>query len=176
MKKEIPTFKFAVNDGLSNIFLPTRKDDKDTGWDVRCAEKDGVIFQPFEKKLINLGIRMFAPEGWWLELRPRSSSFYKKDMHCLYGVIDEGFERNLLLACQYIPKPFFIEEDDKMYTPSIIKAPPLKIEFEDRIGQVIPVKRQQMNVEFVSNDDYDASCIKRQGNRGTKGFGSSGVK
>jgi len=107
MTIEVPNFIFALREDLEQYskseFIPERADEQATGWDVRCAEPGGVQLYPFEHAKIRLGIRMFAPPEWWLELRPRSSTHAKKHLHSLYGVIDETFENEILFSCQYIP-------------------------------------------------------------------------
>lgn len=155
---EVPIFKFVLNDGVNDDFLPTRAENKATGWDVRCAEE--VMLRPGQYAKIALGFRMFAPPGWWLELRPRSSSFAKKKLHCLYGVIDEAYEGQMVFACQYIPDISSLGND-------------LKIEAGEAIGQLIPIKRQEMLVEKVSNEEYTKLTQQRQATRGTGGFGST---
>ncbi len=51
-----------------------------------------------------------------------------------------------------------------------------KISFGDRIGQVIPARRESMNVEIVSNDDFAKLSAERNASRKEGGFGSSGDK
>ena len=163
----IPEFKFAVRDDLDDEFLPSRSNSTDTGWDVRCAERDGIELHDGEYHRIRLGFRMLCPEGWWMELRPRSSSFANKQLHALYGVIDETYENEIMFACQYL--------EHKRHGPVLdVYYPPPRIEFGDRIGQIIPVRRRDMRVTKVSNEEYDRLCAERAGLRGTGGFGSSG--
>lgn len=165
----IPTYKFAVKDGLSEEFLPTRSNDTDTGWDVRCAES--VTVKALERIAIPLGIRAFCPEGWWFELKPRSSSFGKKNLHALYGTIDESYEGELIFGCRYIPGQAF-----SIGTWNSYRSQTFKLEQGERIGQIIPVRRQDMNVESVSNQEFDQLCALRNANRGAGGFGSTGDK
>jgi dUTP pyrophosphatase len=158
---DIPVFKFAIRADLQNTginFLPVRAHPEDTGWDVKSAAD--VTLRAGQYAKIPLGFRTFAPLGFWLELRPRSSSFAKKQLHCLYGVIDEGYENEMVFACQYIPDLAAMGHD-------------LRICMGDAIGQLVPVRRQEMKVELVSNDQYDALVRDRKGTRGTGGFGSS---
>ena len=158
---QLPRFRFAVREGLDDSFLPTRSEPFATGWDVCCAEKDGVILKPFDRKLISLGFRMYAPEDYWLELRPRSSTFAKKGLHCLYGVIDEHYPNELMLAVQFInPGAFSISTR-------------MTIPFGEKIAQVIPVKRRDMVVEGISNEEIDKLYEGRNSVR-TGGFGSTG--
>jgi dUTP pyrophosphatase len=160
-----PEFKFALREDLKDKpeFLPTRSNQNDTGFDVRCAEPDGVTFLPFECKTISLGIRAFCPEGYWYELKPRSSTFVKKNLHCLYGTIDECYGGTLMLAAQYIPL-------------ASISEPFLRIEFGERIGQIIPVRRQEMIVTGISNEEIERLYLERNSSRGAGGFGSSGQR
>lgn len=181
MTQEIPKFQFALRQDLQNSdkeFAPKRATELDAGWDVCCAEPDGVTLIPFEHKTIRLGFRMFAPEGWWLELRPRSSSHAKKHLHCLYGVIDEGYENEVLFSCQYIPPPLNgtreFSDGCKRPLKNIDWDKSLKIEFGERIGQVVPIRRQEMLVEVVSIEQFNQLCEARKGTRGEGGFGSTG--
>jgi dUTPase len=180
-----PTFKFALRDDLINDkrFLPTRAEPKATGWDVRAAmpDKEPLVIQPFEYAKIPLGVRGFCPDGWWYELKPRSSSFAKKNLHPLYGTVDETYEGELVFACQYIPQ-FKLKRQlmggSLDYMLALIldadSISPLKIDFGDAIGQIIPVRREEMIVEEVSNYKYDMDCKERDSIRGAGGFGSTG--
>jgi len=155
---EIPTFKFVLDEGLSDDFLPALGSERATGWDVRSTEAMDISPQQYVK--IPLGFRLFCPPGWWLEVRPRSSAFAKRHLHALYGVIDEDYEGQCVFACQFLPENGF--------------SGVLAIKAGEAIGQVIPVLRQTMIVERVSNEEYEILCKTRNASRGTGGFGSTG--
>lgn len=158
----VPAFKFAVMEKLSNSdfdFLPKRAHNTDTGWDVRAAEK--FILRAGQYAKIPLGFRVFSPDGWWLELRPRSSSFTKKQLHSLYGVVDQDYFGQCYYCAQHIPDISAMGKD-------------LHIEVGDAIGQMIPVRRQEMTVERISNEEYEKLCKERNATRGEGGFGSTG--
>jgi dUTP pyrophosphatase len=164
MCNEVPVFKFAIVEELKDCginFIPTRAEPHATGWDVRAAmpNKQPIVLSAFQKALIPLGFRSFTPDGWWFELKPRSSTFGKKNLHCLYGTIDNAFEGCLMLSVQYIPPPNNNED--------------LEIQFGEAIAQIIPVKRQEMIVKEIDNDEYNNLCKQRNFNRGTGGFGST---
>jgi dUTPase len=169
---EVPVYKFALREDLKDEprFLPTRAYDKDTGWDVRSAPKDrkAIILRPSQKVLIPLGFRSLPPNGWWFQLAPRSSSFTKRSLHCLYGTIEECWEGELCFACQWNP-----DLSDLTWKRS---KEQLTIEFGEAIGQIIPVRRQEMIVQGVSNEEIDRLYAERKGERGIKGFGSSDNK
>ena len=164
---EIPRFRFAIREDLKSdgtaSFLPERATEQSTGWDVRAAFPDRVAHTIRAGKYIKipLGFRVLPPNGWWLELRPRSSTFGKKQLHCLYGVIDEDYEGECLFACQYLPDVASMGSD-------------LTLQFGEAIGQIIPVKRQEMEVEEATNEQLSSAYQTRNAKRGVGGFGSTG--
>lgn len=194
---EIPKFKFAIREDLQDVkekFLPTRATPLATGWDVKAAFKNrgSIKINAGEYVKIPLGFRAFCPEGWWFELKPRSSSFTKKKLHLLYGTIDEDYEGEAILACQYIPDLSFEnivysesksndyysfkEEHDLNFvgaTLENLEAQVLVVDFGEALGQIIPIKRQEMSVEDISNEEYEVLCRARDASRGSKGFGST---
>ncbi len=160
-----PSFKFALREGLGSAFVPALGSSHATGWDVRAAWTDEQlkegknILQPGDYVKIPLGFRVLSPIGWWLELRPRSSTFGKKHLHALYGVIDEDYEGECLFAC-HLPK----------------SEQPLEIFFGEAIGQIIPVEKVPMIVSSVSNEEFDRLVAARGYHRGAGGFGSTDKK
>jgi len=162
-KENLPIFKFAVREDLKDCdisFLPERAEPYATGWDVKAAPKDRlpIIIEPGQYFKIPLGFRAFPPDGWWLQLFPRSSSLTKKHMHNLIGIIDEHYSLEILFAGQYCPDPVF--------------RPPLKIQFGEAIGQIIPVKREIIITQNIGNEEFDDLCSARQSVR-NGGFGST---
>jgi dUTPase len=161
----VPTFQFAVREDLIDVavkFLPQKAEPGSTGWDVRAAQKDRkpINIKPGEYVRIPLGFRALPAEGWWYELRPRSSTFAKKHLNCLYGVIDHSYENEVLLAVQYLPD---IHDLGKT----------LSIEFGEAIGQIIPIKLVDIQALSISNKEIDAAYKARAGLRGIGGFGST---
>lgn len=158
-----PIFKFALRDDLKGEkqFLPVKAHNTDVGYDVRSAQEDRkpIIIKPMEYFKIPLGFRSFCPENWYYQLHPRSSSFIKKSMHNLIGIIDECWEGFTLFAGQYIP-------DNSNKT--------LIIEFGERIGQLIVCERKNALIAEINNKEYDDICFKRKGDRQSGGFGSTG--
>lgn len=168
----VPTYKFALtNELIKNCegtefeptdFLPTRAEKKATGWDVRCASTEGFELREGCYYKIPLGIHALPPDGWWLKLTPRSSTFTKRHLNSLYGTIDEMYYHQIFFACKYS------FDNCKMYNSNY----PERVEFGDRIGQLIPAKRQEMNVAIVTLEELKQ---KRQDSERTGGFGSTGV-
>lgn len=159
----IPDFKFCLAAGANDEYLPTRAENKATGYDVRAWIPHTIELEPGQKAIIPLGIRCFAPEGWWLALESRSSMFTKFDLITLDGVIDEQYEGSICFACKYLPQA------DRVKTPNLFIQP------GQRIGQLIPVRREEMLVTKISEDEFQALCAARNGKRGAGGHGSTGL-
>lgn len=162
---KLPVFRFALRDDLKDDkrFLPTKAELYASGWDVRAAalNHEDIVLSPGQYFKIPLGFRSLCPAGWYYQLHPRSSTFTKKSMHNLIGIIDESWEGETLFAGQYIPDIRSLAKD-------------LIIKFGDAIGQIIPVKKENIEVLEINNIDMDDSFNKRGFNRKSGGFGSTG--
>lgn len=182
MVGNIPEYKFALREDLKDKleFLPTKTNETDTGWDVRSAVKEKIILHPFDAILIDLGFRAFCPPGYWFELKPRSSSFAKKHLNCLVGTIDESYGGSVMLAAKFQPPkavvPYQGYGNSNAFKFKHDYDQTLEIEFGERIGQIIPVRRQEMIVSSVSNEEIEELYSKRNAERKDGGFGSSGNK
>lgn len=167
MSNSIPVYKFALRPDLveNKEFLPTKADEEATGWDVRAAfpDKKSVTIRAGQYIKIPLGFRGFCPVGWWYQLHPRSSSFGKKSLHALIGTVDETYEGELIFAAQYLPDVTKFASD-------------LTIQFNEPIGQIIPIKRQLMIVQEITNEEIDLEFKIRNAARGAGGFGSTDEK
>jgi dUTPase len=171
LKDETPKFYFAIAADLADKckgtdfkpsdFLPKKANSTDSGWDVRST--DNLVIKPTDYFKIGLGFRVFIPAGWELRLPPRSSTMWKKFSHCNIGVIDEEFEQQCCAIGSYLP------------SMNQLNVPPLKIEFGERIMQLLPQRRQEMIVEETSNEELDKMFASRNSTR-KGGFGSSGNK
>lgn len=178
---EKPTFQFALREDIKDEkqFLPSRAEPKATGWDVRAAfpDRKSVVLRPFQKFAIPLGFKAFCPDGWWYELKPRSSTYAKKHLNCLYGTIDETYEGELIFACQYIPP---MHDFTGLFTTEHFMnwflRNSIQIDFGDAIGQIIPRLRQEMEVMEISNEQYKTNTDQRNSVRRDGGFGSTDAK
>jgi deoxyuridine 5'-triphosphate nucleotidohydrolase len=157
-EEEVPEYRFAMREDLKNDprFLPTRATSGSSGWDVACAFEDGksLLVQPGQYLKIPVGLRCIPPEGYWYEMRPRSSTFTKKKLSALYGVADFDYRGDLYFCAQYTGS----------WT--------LTLEFGEKIGQIIPKKLLEMKVQTISNEEFDNFC-KTEKNERKGGFGSS---
>lgn len=175
-----PRYTFALREGLENEdqFIPSRSEPLATGWDVRAAWNNKVSreIKFFEYVKIPLGIHCFCPQGWWFELKPRSSTFGNKNFHTLYGTIDETYEGELLFSGQFIPNMVFQDEQKKILDITSWMNQTLTIEFGEKIAQIVPVKRVEIETESCSLQELQSKFKQRNASRGSGGFGSTGNK
>ncbi|MHA7899293.1 MAG: dUTP diphosphatase [Henriciella sp.] len=122
------------------------------GMDVRAAvpEKDPLVLNPGEKTMVPTGLSVAIPQGYEIQMRPRSGLAAKHGITCLNspGTIDSDYRGEL--------KVILINHGQEAFT----------IARGERIGQMVlaPVTRlvwQQVD----SLDETD---------RGAGGFGSTG--
>lgn len=166
LEEVVPTFSFLLRDDLLDLnqnFIPTQSEPFAVGYDVYAAPIDhkDIVMNPFQQLKIPTGIRVIAPEDYWLELRPRSSSFGKKYLQSLYGVIDPHYEGEMLFACQYIPP------NPTTTTDSLI------IKFGEPIAQLVVHKRNTMVVKQISPEEFKSLSDSRVNSRKNKGFGEN---
>lgn len=163
--QETPEFFFCLSEDANNDqkFLPTKAEPGSTGFDCRACLPGGkpLLIEPGEYVKIPLGIRALSPEGYWLELHGRSSTFIKKNIIFLIGIIDNSYTGNIMLCGRYEPN---FEQD-------------LVINHGDPIAQLIPRKIQEMGVSGISLNDYEEALnnkvlTRKRGDSG--GFGSTG--
>ena len=122
------------------------------GMDVRAAvaEDDPLVLNPGEKTMVPTGLSVAIPQGYEIQMRPRSGLAAKHGITCLNspGTIDSDYHGEL--------KVILINHGQEAFT----------IARGERIGQMLlaPVTRLVWK-EVEALDDTD---------RGAGGFGSTG--
>lgn len=139
--------KILLDDGAR---VPEYKHAGDAGADLR-ANEDKII-PAHSRGIVDTGVHIQPPEGWYTRVVPRSGLALKKGVTVLNtpGTIDEQYRDSI--------KVIIMNTSDSDFTVS--KG--------DRIAQLILEKLNVMEFEQVLIlDDTD---------RGTGGFGSTGIK
>jgi dUTP pyrophosphatase len=133
---------------------PTRGTKHSAGYDLYSPISNTIM--PKERLTINLGLRLYIPNGYYGKLEARSGLAYKYGIIVLAGVIDSDYKEDIGLI--------LYNSGDKEYTFSI----------GDRIGQIIFLKYNAFNlvnmniIDDDKSDELDASIIRKGG------FGSTG--
>lgn len=132
------------------VELPAYAYEGDAGLDLRANET--VTLQPFERCLIATGLAIAIPDGYAGFVQPRSGLALREGLSMVNtpGLIDAHYRGEL-----------------KVCAINLDSTNPIHIERGERIAQLVI---QQIPVVTLSEvDELDAT------DRGTGGFGSSGV-
>ena len=132
------------------IELPSYAYAGDAGLDLRSSED--VTLEPFERRLISTGLAIAIPEGYAGFVQPRSGMALKHGLSMANtpGLIDSHYRGEL-----------------KVIAINLEPREPISIKRGDRIAQL--VIQQVPVVSLVEVEELDET------DRGTGGFGSSGV-
>lgn len=139
--------KIVMEDGVE---LPKYETEGAAGLDVRAKLEEPIILKPLERTLVPTGIRMAIPDGYEIQVRPRSGLALKHGITLLNtpGTIDSDYRGEL--------KIIVINLSNENYT----------INNNERIAQIVLNKFEKIDYEVVLElDDTE---------RGTGGFGHTG--
>jgi dUTP pyrophosphatase len=129
--------------------LPSRNNVSDAGADLRSIEN--IIIPPLSRALINTGLALEIPYGFYGRIAPRSGLAVKYGIDVLAGVVDSSYRGPLGVV-------LYNTDRDKEFIVNV----------GDRIAQIIFEEHWNFKMEEVS----DLSDTSRSNN----GFGSSGIK
>ena len=105
---------FTVADGA---ILPEYKTDGASGCDVHAFVKEPVELLPGDIKLIPTGLACAIPEGFEIQVRPRSGLAAKNGVTCLNtpGTIDSDYRGEIKVILINLGKEaFFVKNGDRI--------------------------------------------------------------
>ncbi|MCX7772256.1 MAG: dUTP diphosphatase [Clostridia bacterium] len=163
----IDVFVEIIREGVK---LPAYANPYDAGMDV-CAAED-VVIKPGETVIIPTGLKFAIPEGYEIQVRPRSGISYKTPLRLSNspGTIDAGY-RNELGILMTNTSPEGTELDSRLFTceDKGNNKGSYHIKKGERIAQLVLAEVPRMNLKVVP------SVLEIGTNRGG-GFGSTGIK
>ncbi|NLN04309.1 MAG: dUTP diphosphatase [Clostridiaceae bacterium] len=133
-----------------DVILPTYANKYDAGMDIRSCED--IVIKPNETVIVPTGLKFAIPEGYEIQVRPRSGLSYKTPLRISNspGTIDAGYR-----------------DEVGIIVTNISQIEAIEIKKNDRIAQIV----LQRVPEIVFREVDDISKIGS--NRGG-GFGSTG--
>lgn len=143
-----PILMFAPVHSHLPFHMPTRSYSGDAGFDLTCSER--VVIPPKEFANIPTNVCASLPWGTWAMVCGRSSSFHKHRLVTNQGIIDSGFQGELMASVF------------NAGTEQVV------VEKGDRIVQLILFELVNVRVAETDKEDF------RETTRGMKGFGSTG--
>lgn len=131
--------------------LPAYQTTGSAGCDVRAAIDATVTLKPGERTLVPCGFKMAIPEGWEIQVRPRSGLAVRHGVTMVNppGTIDSDYRGELM-----VPLINLGQED-------------FSVRRGERIAQLVIAPVHQL--EWCRVDVLDGT------ERGDRGFGSTGV-
>lgn len=125
----------------------------DSGFDLRADE--GGLLKPLERKLVSTGLYFELPEGYELQIRPRSGLAYKKGITVLNtpGTVDTGYRGEVKVLLINLSNEEFTWEKGERIAQGVL-SPRVSTDY----GELIEVN------EITESE------------RGSGGFGSTGTK
>ncbi|ONG91849.1 deoxyuridine 5'-triphosphate nucleotidohydrolase [Bacillus cereus] len=171
---------------VKDVELPKYAKPGDSGFDLVAAED--VVVKPEETVVISTGLAFELPPGYEMTVRPRSGISRKTMLHVALGTIDSGFRGEVGVIVKNLKAPILEKRNDEegeyyeqIYNNILFDIEDKLIQFcehwpegsyyirkGERIAQgvIAPVE----TAHFVEVDELSDS------ERGTGGFGSTGVK
>ena len=141
-----------INKARHNFGNPEYADPGSSGMDVRASLETSLILRPGERILVPTGLYVGIPEGFEIQVRPRSGLAFKQGITVLNtpGTIDSSFTGEIGVILQNNGTEEFL------------------IENGDRIAQLVLCEVPKCIWKEVTELE--------ETERGSSGFGHSGIK
>ncbi|MCU5742928.1 dUTP diphosphatase [Bacillus cereus] len=139
---------------IKYVELPKYAKPGDAGFDLVAAE-DTIIW-PGETKVVQTGLAFEIPPGFELQVRPRSGMTRNTKLRVILGTVDSGYRGEIGVLVDNTERQISLN----------MKAHVIEKGTRIAQGVIAPV----VTAHFVEVDELSES------DRGTGGFGSTGVK
>ncbi|SMO75030.1 dUTP diphosphatase [Fodinibius sediminis] len=135
-----------------DLELPSYESDYAAGMDIRAALDEPLELEPGCRALVPTGLQMALPRGYEAQIRPRSGLAYRNGITMLNtpGTIDADYRGEVKVLAVNLGENSFV------------------IEHGDRIAQMV--------IAPVTQADVEQAQTLPDTERGSGGFGSTGVK
>ena len=132
------------------VTLPKYETSGSAGMDIRANIEEPIVLGSLERALVKTGIKIAIPEGYEVQVRPRSGLALKHGITLAnaIGTIDSDYRGEIGVIMINLSKD------------------PYTIQPQERIGQMVLNKVEQMEFEVVASLD--------ETERGEGGFGHTG--
>lgn len=114
------------------ITLPKYETIGSAGMDVRANITKEIELQPLDRVLIPTGLKMEIPEGYEVQIRPRSGLARKHGLTVLNtpGTIDSDYRGDIgIILINLSRESYFIQPEERI--AQLILTPVVKAEFEE---------------------------------------------
>ena len=149
----VPELKIMIYRESKNAVIPTvAYNGTSANFDITATET--ITIPAKGSAMVENGLRIMVPYGWYITLNTRSGHGIKKDLMCFRGIIDTGYTGPLgVKVFNFSDKDVVIEAGERYVQASFHKVQP---------------------VEFVEIFEDEFKSIQENSERGDKGWGSTG--
>lgn len=146
------TLGIQVLPTYEGLWFPEYAHEGDSGFDLRSVD-DAVLIMPGETRMIPTGLKFVIPEGYEVQVRPRSGLAAKEGLTVLNtpGTIDRGYTGEVKVLLHNTGKE-----------PHVVAR-------GDRIAQAVMAPVERATLYLVDEDGLEVT------ERGDGGFGSTGT-
>ena len=144
--------KIQIKKLSTEVLTPKYETSGSSGMDIAAYIRQDIIINPGEKALIPTGFSLSVPQGYEVQIRPRSGLAAKKGVTVLNtpGTLDSDYRGEIKVILINLSKDVFY------------------VKSGERIAQIVVCPVKQVVVEEVNE--------LSETNRGVGGFGSTGTK
>ena len=144
--------KIQIKKLSNDVLTPKYETPGSSGMDIAAYIDKDLVIDPGEKALVPTGFSLSIPQGYEIQIRPRSGLAVKKGITVLNtpGTIDSDYRGEVKVVLINLSKDKFIVKN------------------RERIAQMIVCPIEQVSIEEV--EELSGTI------RGTDGFGSTGTK
>lgn len=142
----------SVEIHADGVELPTYASSGASGADIRAKLETTRVIEPGFRALIPTGIYLGIPEGWEVQIRPRSGLAFRDGVHAILGTIDSDYRGEVKVILM----------NNSSY--------PIYIEPGMRIAQMVCNQVPRMKWKQVTKEELSRT------ERGEGGFGSTGIR
>ena len=144
--------KIQIKKLSTEVLTPKYETSGSSGMDIAAYIRQDIIINPGEKALIPTGFSLSVPQGYEVQIRPRSGLAAKKGVTVLNtpGTIDSDYRGEIKVILINLSKDIFY------------------VKSGERIAQMVVCPVKQVALEEVNE--------LSETNRGVGGFGSTGTK
>ena len=144
--------KIQIKKLSHEVLTPKYETPGSSGMDIAAYIDKDIIIKPGDKALVSTGFSLSIPQGYEIQIRPRSGLAVKKGITVLNtpGTIDSDYRGEI--------KVILINFSKNEFT----------VKSGERIAQMVVCPVEQVSVQEV-NELYETD-------RGSSGFGSTGTK
>lgn len=153
---------------LPGAITPQYAHPTDAGMDVFANAE--VVIEPGETRLVSIGLKMAIPEGYEIQVRPRSGLSLNTPLRVANtpGTIDAGYRDEICVIVSNLSNETIEYSEEYTIAEKGNKKGPYRIRKGDKIAQIVLKKVEKIEFKIVPS-------VSDIGEDRGGGFGSTGV-